>query len=83
MENVFTKLAPAEFRKIAQNDDQHGNVLVVVYHCAASRRFFVQAQNETGSGFITFGPMAQHVFANLMQVCSDIKDMEGRYLPLE
>lgn len=79
----FIRKAPKEFRKIAQNDDQHGNVLVVVYHDAATKRFFLQAQNEKGDGFITFGPMAQHVFANLMQICSDVKDMEGRYMPLE
>jgi hypothetical protein len=79
----YTKLSPPEFRKIAQNDDQHGNVLAVVSYDASTKRFFIQAQNEKGDGFITFGPLSQHVFANLIQVCTDIKDMEGRYMSLE
>ena len=78
-----SKLAPPEFRKIAQNDDQHGNVLAVVYHDSNTRRFFLQTQNEKGDGFIALGPLSQHVFDNLMQIMSDIKDMEKRYMPLE
>lgn len=77
------KLAPPEFRKIAQNDDQHGNVLAVVYYNASKRQFFIQTQNEKGDGFMALGPLAQHVFDNLITIMADVKDMERRYLPLE
>lgn len=79
----YEKLAPAEYRKIAQNDDQHGNVLAVVFYDPTSRRFYIQAQNVDGSGWEVFGPLAKHVFDNIMAIMSDIKDMEGRFNPLE
>lgn len=82
MANAFERLAPPEFRKIAQNDDQHGNVIAVVFHCALTNRFFIQTQAKDG-GFLTLGPLPAHVFDNLVAIMGDVRDMEKRYLPLE
>lgn len=77
------KLAPKEFRKIAENTSQNGDQLAAVYYDGSTGQFFIQAQNAEGNGILTFGPLARHVFENLMQILGDVKDMERRYIPLE
>ena len=82
MANPFEKLAPEGFHKIAQNDNMNGEVLAVVYVNKAKSEFFVQvigANNE----FITLGPMKAHIFNNLSQIMTDVKEMEGKYHFLE
>jgi hypothetical protein len=79
----FERLAPEGYRKIAENTNQRGDSLAAVYHKQANNTFFIQTQNEKGDGFIGLGPMAAHVFDNLMQIMVDVKDMDKRYMPLE
>lgn len=82
MANPFEKLAPEGFQKIAQNDNMNGEVLAVVYHNKTHNEFFVQVMG-TNKEFITLGPMKAHIFDNLMQIMTDVKDMERRYHYLE
>ena len=82
MANPFEKLAPEGFSKIAQNDTMNGEVLAVVYHSKTKGEFFVQVMGATNE-FITLGPMKAHIFNNLSQIMTDVKEMEGKYLPLD
>lgn len=82
MANPFEKLAPEGFQKIAQNDNMNGEVLAVVYFNKAKSEFFVQIMGANNE-FITLGPMKLHVFENLAQIMTDVKEMERRYHFLE
>ena len=82
MANPFEKLAPEGFSKIAQNDNMNGEVLAVVYYNRSKSEFFVQVMGATNE-FITLGPMKAHIFRNLSQIMADVKEMEGKYLPLD
>jgi hypothetical protein len=59
-----------------------GQTLAAVYRDNLKNEFFVQVLG-VGDEFITLGPMPGYIFANLCQILSDVKDMEGKYLPLE
>lgn len=82
MANPFEKLAPEGFQKIAQNDNMNGEVLAVVFHSKTKNEFFIQVMGAD-SEFITLGPMKAHVFDNLAQIMTDVKEMERRFHYLE
>jgi len=82
MANPFEKLAPEGFQKIAQNDNMNGEVLAVVYFNRGKSEFFVQVMGANNE-FITLGPMKAHIFNNLSQIMTDVKEMEGKYHFLE
>lgn len=82
MANTFEKLAPEGFSKIAQNDNMSGEVLAVVYYNKSKAEFFIQVMGANNE-FITLGPMKAHIFHNLAQILADVKDMDGKYYPLE
>lgn len=82
MANPFEKLAPEGFQKIAQNDNMSGEVLAVVYYNKSKSEFFVQVMGADNE-FITLGPMKAHIFENLAQIMTDVKEMERRYHFLE
>ena len=82
MANPFEKLAPESFRKIAQNDNMQGDVLAAVYRDNLKNEFFVQVMG-VNEEYITLGPMPGHIFQRLAQIMGDVKEMEGKYFPLE
>jgi len=82
MANPFEKLAPEGFQKIAQNDNMNGEVLAIVFFNRGKGEFFVQVMGANNE-FITLGPMKTHIFNNLSQIMTDVKDMEGKYHTLE
>ena len=82
MANPFDKLAPADFSKIAQNDNMNGEVLSVVYYNKPKGEFFIQVLADNKE-FVTLGPMKAHTFNSLTQIMSDVKDMEHKFHVLD
>lgn len=82
MANPFERLAPEGFHKVAQNDNMSGEVLAVVYYNKTEGEFFVQVVNAD-KAFTTLGPMKAHVFENLTQILSDVRDMDRKYSYLD
>ena len=80
------RLAPENFRKIAQNDSATGVPVAAVYHDPIRKEFFITAQCVLPNGEFgnqAFGPIPMHTFNNLMHILDSVKEMDGRYVNID
>jgi len=84
--NLFKRLIPEDYRKIAQNDSAVGELITAVYFNATRNMYYIEAVRQVSTGQfepITFGPMPAHVFENLAHIMIDVKEMNRKYIYLE
>ena len=86
MDNVFDRIVPVEYRKIAQNDSPTGAPIAAVYFAKSLNQYYIQAQKVMPDGeysTITIGPLPAHVFESLAHIMADVHGMDRRYYFLD
>jgi len=84
--DLFKRLVPEDYRKIAQNDSAVGELIAAVYFNAIRNMYFIEAMRQLPGGDyepMTFGPIPAHVFSSLSHIMQDVSEMKGRFVYLE